>query len=432
MTQHFLEQMTLFDDPTECRKTDTTSTFTGNLSLPIHRWYRYSAGFSAQWAREVIEREKAEGRKFILDPFAGSGTVLLEAESAGVTGYGIEAHPFVARIARIKLLWRVNTSDFRSSALRILEDANKSKDPLPDYPKLIMKCYPDSILLQLHRLSRAWKRFADGTPVSELAWLALVTILRECSPAGTAPWQYVLPKKRKAKTIEPFQAYFKKVHLMKHDMMNRQRASIKINAKLFEEDAKSCDSIKDSSIDLIITSPPYANNYDYADATRLEMTFLGDIRSWGDLQHAARKHLVRSCTQHVSALRRPFSDLLEDKCLLPIQREIGDIARKLEREKQDHGGKKNYDLMVLGYFADMARVWQALRRVAADGSLVCFVVGDSAPYGIHVPVDRWLGELALASGFRSYAFEKTRDRNVKWRNRKHRVPLHEGRLWVKG
>jgi hypothetical protein len=63
---------------------------------------------------------------------------------------------------------------------------------------------------------------------------------------------------------------------------------------------------------------------------------------------------------------------------------------------------------------------------------VCFVVGDSAPYGVYVPVERWLGELALAAGFHSYSFEKTRDRNVKWKNRKHRVPLKEGRLWVEG
>ena len=60
------------------------------------------------------------------------------------------------------------------------------------------------------------------------------------------------------------------------------------------------------------------------------------------------------------------------------------------------------------------------------------VVGDSAPYGVHVPVEKWLGELATASGFDSWHFTKIRDRNVKWHNRKHRVPLHEGLLLVQG
>ena len=33
---------------------DTSSTFVGNMSLPIHRWFRYSAGFSAEWAEETV------------------------------------------------------------------------------------------------------------------------------------------------------------------------------------------------------------------------------------------------------------------------------------------------------------------------------------------------------------------------------------------
>jgi hypothetical protein len=80
----------------------------------------------------------------------------------------------------------------------------------------------------------------------------------------------------------------------------------------------------------------------------------------------------------------------------------------------------------------MARVWQALRRACARPCRVCFVIGDSAPYGVPVPVYDWMGKLALAAGFDCWSFDKTRDRNIKWKNRKHRVPLSEGRLWVEG
>ncbi|PNK76651.1 hypothetical protein CEQ35_022805 [Yersinia enterocolitica] len=65
-------------------------------------------------------------------------------------------------------------------------------------------------------------------------------------------------------------------------------------------------------------------------------------------------------------------------------------------------------------------------------SSICYVIGDSAPYGIYVPAEKWLGELALSAGFNSVHFEKLRDRNIKWKNRTHTVPLHEGRLWIKG
>jgi hypothetical protein len=49
-----------------------------------------------------------------------------------------------------------------------------------------------------------------------------------------------------------------------------------------------------------------------------------------------------------------------------------------------------------------------------------------------VPVIEWFGKLALAAGFKSWTFEKLRDRNIKWKNRKHRVPLCEGHLWLRG
>ena len=88
--------------------------------------------------------------------------------------------------------------------------------------------------------------------------------------------------------------------------------------------------------------------------------------------------------------------------------------------------------MIACYFRDLANVWLSLRRVCSPGADVCFVIGDSAPYGVYVSVIPWLGALAEAAGFKSHRFERTRARNVKWKNRKHRVPLQEGRLWVEG
>lgn len=142
----------------------------------------------------------------------------------------------------------------------------------------------------------------------------------------------------------------------------------------------------------MITSPPYANNYDYADATRLEMSFLGEVYGWGDLQDAVRKHLVRSCTQHVSKISKETGKMLEDPLLEPIRREISEVCNRLELERKEHKGKKPYHSMVVAYFSDMAKVWRALRRSTQRDALVCFVIGDSAPYGIYVPMDRWLGD----------------------------------------
>jgi hypothetical protein len=242
----------------------------------------------------------------------------------------------------------------------------------------------------------------------------------------------VLPNKTKARVADAFQAFEAKVHVMAHDMRVRQHSRLGPSAILHQADARDCRAVPDGWAQLIITSPPYANNFDYADATRLEMTFLGEVASWGDLQDTVRTHLMRSCTQHVAPIVGTVDAIIADELLDPIRAGLQNVCSGLAIERQNHGGKKPYHALIAAYFLDMARTWRSLRRIAAPDALACFIIGDSAPYGVHVPVERWLGELAVASGFTAYNFEKTRDRNLKWKNRKHRVPLQEGRLWVQG
>jgi hypothetical protein len=409
-----------------------SGSFIDNMQLPVHRWFRYSAGFSACWAGEVIREAAAGGPLRVLDPFVGSGTVVLEAERAGVEGLGVEAHPFVARIGRAKLLWRADARAFSQMGTRIVWAAEKDGGSADGYAPLIAKCYPPETLAKLDALKQALKKVSDGSSTAELCWLALVSILRAASPVGTAQWQYILPRKTKAKSVEPLEAFKGRVGVLAGDMLAWQAEASAQRGRVLCADARKCDGVPDGWADLVVTSPPYANNYDYADATRLEMTFLGEIDGWGDLQSAIRTHLIRSCTQHVGPVASRTTEVLKDPVLEPIAVELTTTVERLEAEKENHGGKKQYHAMVAHYFSDMARVWHALRRATRPGGRACFVVGDSAPYGIHVPVDRWLGGLAVAAGFKSFRFEKLRDRNTKWLNRKHRVPLHEGRLWVEG
>lgn len=414
-------------------KYDASSTFADNMSLPIHRWYRFSAGFSAQWVSNLIEEKKKRRDDIVLlDPFVGVGTSVLAGEEATVDAYGLEAQPFIARIARAKLLWNSDINSFSEFANTVLQNAKSEVGDIPQYPTLIHKCYPDTILKDLHSLKRAWSQISDDSPASELTWLAITAILRVCSPVGTAPWQYVLPRKSKTNVAYPFPAFTNQIQKMVTDMAFRQRQGFSRKGEVFDCDARNCNEIENDSITLVITSPPYTNNYDYADATRLEMTFFGEVEHWGDLHTRARQGLIRACSQHVSIDNLDLAQTLSVLRNTPIFGEVESVCQQLEIERLRHGGKKQYYLMVAAYFGDLFQVWNSLRRVCREGATLCFVVGDSAPYGIYVPVDRWLGELALAAGFTSYHFDKTRDRNVKWRNRKHRIPLHEGRLWVEG
>ena len=410
-------------------KDKTSSTFEDNMKLPIHRWYRYTAGFSAAWVSKVIEEEFRNGRTHIIDPFVGSGTVAIESTKYQVEAFGLESNPYVYKIANAKLQWnRLQPSHIRETAKNLLETAKHINAIITDYPALIFKCYPKDTLSKLDTLKRACMNMPNGVD-KDFMWFVITSILRSTSPVGTAQWQYIQPNKTKANVLEPYDAFTRKVADICYDISISHAKSSNQNAQILQQDARGDVDIPDKWGDLVITSPPYANNYDYADAMRLEMSFWGDLDGWNGL-HNVSSHLVRACTQHVSKLKDEVYDLMNSSILAPIHDEIKEKFDLLATERENHSGKKNYHFMIVAYFYDLACVFRTLNAKTNDNCKMCFVIGDSAPYGVYIPVDEWLGRLAVSAGFREYSFEKLRDRNVKWKNRKHRVPLKEGRLWI--
>lgn len=125
-------QLDLFSKPAEpteaaigSMRGDNSTTFTDNLSLPVHRWFRYSAGFSAAWVASEIKRLGLTERNRVLDPFAGAGTTLVECEQRGVSSVGLDPHPFVSRVALAKLEWKTDVNAFRLKIRRILSLAEE-------------------------------------------------------------------------------------------------------------------------------------------------------------------------------------------------------------------------------------------------------------------------------------------------------------------
>ena len=423
-----IKEQTLFPEM-DVQIKDKSSTFEDNMKLPIHRWYRYTAGFSAAWVAKVIEDEISNGRTHVMDPFVGSGTVAVECTKHDVEAYGVESNPYVYKIASAKLKWNTLSLDhIRDVASKLLLCAKKTKTDTSAYPQLIKRCFPEETLEKLDSLKRACLAVQEADD-QNFMWFVITSILRSTSPVGTAQWQYIQPNKKKANVLDPYSAFQNKVVEICRDIELANVSDSNHNAHILQQDVRGDVDVPDNWCDLVITSPPYANNYDYADAMRLEMLFWGDLDDWKGLQNVS-SHLVRACTQHVSKLRNEVDGLINSSLLAPIRDELVEKYRLLAAERENHGGRKNYHFMIVAYFYDLARVFHTLNAKTKENCKMCFVIGDSAPYGVYIPVDEWLGRLALNAGFHDYKFEKLRDRNVKWKNRKHRVPLKEGRLWI--
>ena len=97
---------------------------------------------------------------------------------------------------------------FRSTAGYSL--ANKSE--------LLAKCYSKEYLTKLFSLKNELLKRDGASPVHQMMWLAITAILRASSHVGTAQWQYVLPNKRKAKILDPFDALRAKIEQIAVDI----------------------------------------------------------------------------------------------------------------------------------------------------------------------------------------------------------------------
>jgi SAM-dependent methyltransferase len=107
---------------------------------------------------------------------------------------------------------------------------------------------------------------------------------------------------------------------------------------------------------------------------------------------------------------------------------IQESVLELEQRRKQKGGKKDYDLMVALYFNDLLKVIQETYRVLQPGGHFCLVLGDSAPYGVHVQTDQLIGQIGAGVGFTKFEYQEFRRRGDKWKAnpQRHAVKLREG------
>ena len=174
------------------------------------------------------------------------------------------------------------------------------------------------------------------------------------------------------------------------------------------------------------SSPPYLNNFDYADATRLEMYFLGEADSWKSLCEVARTDMIVATTQQTSMARAEAAwvDLDSNGA---VKKRLVDIAKLLTVERRSRGRGKEYDRVVPTYFAGLDVVIQQMAKNLEAGARSAWLVGDSAPYGVYVDTPDLLSALATGHGFEVEADVTIRKRGLRWvgAGARHSLPLAE-------
>ena len=140
--------------------------------------------------------------------------------ASGNESYGVDGHPFIARIAKAKNLWHLDHYDYLEACNEVINTSNKIKAVTSRYDEsnLLGKCYDFETLTALDNIKKAYENLSDGNPIWELVRLNITSILRVCSKVGTAQWQYILPSKAKSKVLNAKNAFLDKADLMAADM----------------------------------------------------------------------------------------------------------------------------------------------------------------------------------------------------------------------
>ena len=424
--------------------TSDYGTFKDSLNAPIHRWFKYPAGYSYRLVEEKIRAYGLTNKHWILDPFVVSGTTCLESRRIFIISIGFEAHSFVHWVAKTKLMWDVNIEEVARTYKKVIQCAEvllgKKKIDTGGLPELLKKCYSQANLENLLSIRDAISKQSRSPVITDFLNLALTDTLRNASKAATG-WPYISPSKmhEKATQKDANKEFREQVRRMIDDLQFMKNTYNKKNpiTKVILADAREpYNGFCRRKFDFALTSPPYLNNYDYADRTRLETYFFCWFKSWGEITEKVRDKLMISATTQVR--RNSFGSdgglHSEMKQVCPsLYQELHQKVNDLALRRMKKGGKKSYDYMVAGYFNDMMRVLKQVYLSLKPGCDFVLVLGDSAPYGVYIPTHEYLARLAAGIGFSSYEVEHLRTRGDKWKEnpQRHKVKLNEVILTLK-
>ncbi len=366
-------------------------TFRSNEDLPVHRWWPYVQGFSADFVQSVLERNELGRGATVVDPFAGSGTTLVEGRKEGLHAIGMELLPPALLAARVKSWFELSPDALGRLARRVLRSAATGPGAELPFLRETRRQFDARALRDLLRLRRVLP--SEGSAAADAVRLAFGRILIPSSRLHRSPC-LGYGKPAGDDTRGPFERFAGAIDEMTEDLRVLQgaRARWGPRADVLSGDARGI-TLPAGSVDAVVTSPPYVNGMDYVMNYKVDLAWLGYARSYADLS-ALRKAEV-SCDNLPKAETAPYrrTEGSPDPWLDEI---LGRIAENVQRK----GTYRRDDMhgVVHRYFADLLPVLGRLSSALRPGGRLVLVVGDSLLAGTYVPGDLILARMGARRG----------------------------------
>ena len=356
-----------------------------NGNYASHHFHAFAARFPPQLPRVFIQGLTSPG-DVVLDPMMGSGTAVVEALLAGRRGVGLDIDPLALCLCHVKT---------RSLPLERLQEVAQ---------RVVAQAYAlaEEHTIRQHlaqRFDERTKAFVDYwfLPATQRELMALIVAIESVSEASVRRFlaltfsSTIITKSggvTRARDLAHSRPHLDTEKVPKNALEQftlRLHKNLASMAQLTADETVAAPlagdaramPFADDVIDLIVTSPPYANALDYMRAHKFSLVWLG--KPVGDLS-ALRAAYIGServkGTQFAMLPERPAG----------IVRELAHVDR-------------NKSEILAKYFTEMHAVLAEMHRVLRHGAAAVVVVGPSVMRGINVQTHHCLADIAAALGF---------------------------------
>lgn len=344
-----------------------------------HGYHRYPAKFLPNLVKKIIN-EYTEDGDVIADLFAGCGTTLVESKIQGRTSIGVDINPVAELITKVKTKpikpCGLNKS-FEVILSRFDDFSESDFDDLVKHERIDYWFFPEA----KRKIAFLYKIILDvdiSQTQRDFFLVALSHIMKNCSKwlqSSTKP--QIDPEKVPVEVFTAFKRQVKTMIRKNNDFFNElERTGFKdTEANIFLEDARNT-SIDSSSINTVITSPPYVTSYEYADLHQLTGYWFDYVNNLLEF----RKNFIGTFYS--------YGDKLTSNS--PMAQEVIDRLQKVHLRTAKE---------VANYFNDMFEVSNEMFRILRGGGKTFVVIGNTTLKNIKIHTAEIFTELLELSGF---------------------------------
>lgn len=359
------------------------------LRYGTHGIHEYRGKFFPQLVRSLINVSGVEKGGIVADPMSGSGTAIVEAVLSGCRGVGIDMNPLSVFLGQVKC--RLLLADASALASSFEDISNKLTDSRKKKGSLIyLKSLPEAdqeyltgwfskdVLGELDEINRTILTI-DNPEARDLMRISLSNILRGVS------WQKdddlrVRKEVRLDASIDPKKEFLEELERSTRSVLAFLYQSGSAQRDMFEishGDARRCGNTwTENSVDVVITSPPYATALPYLDTDRLSLCYLGLLPR---PEHRVRDYKMIGNREVTERLRRDYWVRFEQQgSMLPPS--VCKLIRSIDslNAKAAVGfRRRNLPALLAKYFFDMKEVIEGIHKVLRPRSFAFVVVGNN-------------------------------------------------------